>query len=346
MNNWDANGIKRGRCKCEECPSYCFSTENFCSYCGCVPIKHVKLDDQSNAELSSTAVEKDNAAGGKIFETLEENDSASNELIPEPTEDNEKTPYSNLSIDVQQKLFSGLKGKIGGTHDRMVKALTNCIKNKKIRDPDPNSKTLASTKGKKISVKKSSNDDDNIDEICAEMSEEYSNLEKDVPKLKVLLAKTREARKRDSQIFSSKELLEKYPALNDKDLFIWEFEQMVEMSFQDMRINLRNSVPKLMKLLNNQPINQDENKQVTHLLQHLPELFDLHYAKKEKPKYQPLIEMNLRETVPEKSKAPMLIAADEEGLQFKCFVDSVPLHCTQPLEALLLLIATDRKSVV
>lgn len=45
--------------------------------------------------------------------------------------------------------------------------------------------------------------------------------------------------------------------------------------------------------------------------------------------------------MPEKFKSPTLIVPDEEGLQFECFVDSIPLHCTQPLKALLLLIATN-----
>lgn len=42
-NNKDIFGIKRGPCDCNQCPQYCISNDNFCSYCGCVPVKHRKI---------------------------------------------------------------------------------------------------------------------------------------------------------------------------------------------------------------------------------------------------------------------------------------------------------------
>lgn len=63
-----------------------------------------------------------------------------------------------------------------------------------------------------------SKNNDNISDICSEMTEEYSSIEKDISKLKELLTITREARKKDSQILSAKDLLKKYQALNDENL--------------------------------------------------------------------------------------------------------------------------------
>lgn len=44
--------------------------------------------------------------------------------------------------------------------------------------------------------------------------------------------------------------------------------------------------------------------------------------------------------MPSKNRAPILIAADSQCEMLKCYVDSEPMHCAKPTEALLLLIAS------
>ncbi|XP_051156014.1 uncharacterized protein LOC127289364 [Leptopilina boulardi] len=125
---------------------------------------------------------------------------------------------------------------------------------------------------------------------CLEMAEEYSHIERDIFRLKKLLTDTRETRKRDSRTLTAQDLLNKYPALHDQNLFLWEFEKLVDMPIKEMRSNLKINASK--------------------------------------------------ETVPASNKAPTLISVDEHCEMLKCYVDSEPLHCAKPLEALLLLIAS------
>lgn len=47
----------------------------------------------------------------------------------------------------------------------------------------------------------------------------------------------------------------------------------------------------------------------------------------------------MQKEIPSKIKAPILIAADAQCQQLMCFVDSEPLHCSEPIEAVLLLLA-------
>ncbi|XP_043476366.1 uncharacterized protein LOC122507623 isoform X2 [Leptopilina heterotoma] len=141
MSNFDSNGIKRGRCRCEKCPSYCYSKENLCSYCGCVPVKHMKLDDQSNAsdnqskttedqlkttndqwnatdnqsnatddQLNETGTDNTQSANIELIDTEKVlqnnggNDLATKESLPELEGDKERTSYINLPNDMQQRL--------------------------------------------------------------------------------------------------------------------------------------------------------------------------------------------------------------------------------------------------
>ncbi|XP_051165637.1 uncharacterized protein LOC127284291 [Leptopilina boulardi] len=109
MDNVDKFGVKRGRCECGNCPSYCFSKSNLCSYCECVPVKHIKLDNHSNSN-ATIEVESSNDAfptEAEVFEISKENEHK-NDLntdgkLPIPTVD-ERTPYSNLPLDIQEKL--------------------------------------------------------------------------------------------------------------------------------------------------------------------------------------------------------------------------------------------------
>lgn len=54
MTNIDSRGVKRGRCGCENCEEFEWASlqvGSFCTYCGCVPIKHVKLENGQKSQL-------------------------------------------------------------------------------------------------------------------------------------------------------------------------------------------------------------------------------------------------------------------------------------------------------
>ncbi|XP_043468295.1 uncharacterized protein LOC122502339 isoform X2 [Leptopilina heterotoma] len=170
------------------------------------------------------------------------------------------------------------------------------------------------------------------------MVEEYSDLEKDVTKLKGLLRETREIKLNELKKLSAKDLLNKYPALNDKELFIWEFEQLVQVRVKDMRLNLTISIDKMLTILKVKTTEGDINRKALHLLKYLPDLFPSNGKKKQQN--HSLLEMELREEAPSKITAPILIAADADGNQLKSYVDSEPMHCAQPFEAIILLMAS------
>ncbi|XP_043467383.1 uncharacterized protein LOC122501735 [Leptopilina heterotoma] len=106
MNNKDSYNIKRGRCKCEECPVYCFSKDNLCSYCGCVPTKHAKIENESTA---GTSVEESETSSTAPIQMREEifpdnpKDETFKEAIFNET-DESQNPFLNLPLDIQQHM--------------------------------------------------------------------------------------------------------------------------------------------------------------------------------------------------------------------------------------------------
>lgn len=51
MSNIDSRGIKRGPCECGNCNELeWISSEvgSCCTYCGCVPVKHAKLEKKTD----------------------------------------------------------------------------------------------------------------------------------------------------------------------------------------------------------------------------------------------------------------------------------------------------------
>ncbi|XP_043468276.1 uncharacterized protein LOC122502339 isoform X1 [Leptopilina heterotoma] len=135
--------------------------------------------------------------------------------------------------------------------------------------------------------------------------------------------------------------IDKFPSLKGSfggDNFIWEFEQLVQVRVKDMRLNLTISIDKMLTILKVKTTEGDINRKALHLLKYLPDLFPSNGKKKQQN--HSLLEMELREEAPSKITAPILIAADADGNQLKSYVDSEPMHCAQPFEAIILLMAS------
>ncbi|XP_043468350.1 uncharacterized protein LOC122502394 [Leptopilina heterotoma] len=246
-----------------------------------------------------------------------------------------KKEITLVAILAVQK-FPGLKGTYGQPHERMEKRLINCLKNKKREDNKRMNKSKIQNVSKKRKINEIAETSMKDSSFHTLLQEEWRKLDRDRGRIKELLTESREQRKLDAQKLSASEMLSKYPALHDKDLFLWEFEKIVDVPMKIMRRNLLHAVPKLCALIETKPENEEKNNLI-HLLQNLPEFFK---TKGKNDTSFNILEMNVNETVPPKDRPPFLIAADIEGLQLKCYVDSEPMHCSDSLEATILLIAS------
>ncbi|XP_043463178.1 uncharacterized protein LOC122499118 isoform X2 [Leptopilina heterotoma] len=261
-------------------------------------------------------------------------------IIADKLIDAKRTSTSDIlqAAIISSNRFPGLQGKNGIPHRRIEIRLKTCLKNKRNRTKQ----IMHENKGKKTNENSNDCDEQTLEINLEMLIEEFGKTPINVSKMKKLLEKTRNLRTSEAKTKTAKQMLEKYPILQETKFLLWEFGQIVNLSENIMKNNLTNALPKLLAIL---PNVDDESVTEMMFLKKI-DFFFPSAKKKSIRKKRKIVEI-LKESdgesisdVPTTDKAPYLIIFDDNDETVKCYVDAEPLFVEKPVDAILLLLAT------